>query len=86
MTEYREWPTNVGRLMSNWVSSGRCKVCLYLGLKDNCEGVIINLYNVYYFLNSPCHLVSLGLLNNSEIYHNNKKKTLYHVKSKKVLA
>ena len=31
-------------------------------------------------------MVSLGLLNDSGIYHNNKRETLYHVESKRILA
>ena len=72
--------------MSNEVSPGRGKICLHLSLKDNSEGLILKLQSIYYLPNSPCNLVSLGLLNNSEIYHINKRKTLYHVESKKVLA
>lgn len=57
-----------------------------LGLEDNSEGLILNLRNFYYLPNSPCNLVSLGLLNDSGIYHDNEHETLYQVKSKKVLA
>ena len=86
MTEYKEQPTSVGGSMSNGVSPGRGKVRLYLGLEDSCEELVLNLQNVYYLPNSPCNLVNLGLLNDSGIYHNNKWETLYHVKSKRVLA
>lgn len=72
MTEYKEQPTNVGGSTSNGVSPGRGKVRLRLGLEDNSEGLILKLRNVYYLPNSPCNLVSLGLLNDSGIYHNNK--------------
>ena len=86
MTEYRERPTNVGESTSNGVSPGRGKVRLRLGLEDNSEGAILNLRNVYYLPNSPCILVSLGLLNDSGIYHNNEQETLYHVESKRILT
>ena len=86
MTEYKEQPTNVGGSTSNGISPGRGKVRLRLSLQDNSEGLILNLRNVYYLPNSPCNLVSLGLLNDSGIYHSNERETLYHVDSKRVLA
>lgn len=72
--------------MSNGISPSRGRVRLRLGLKDDSKGLIIKLRNVYYLFNSPCNMVSLSLLNDSEIYHNNKRKTLYHVDLKRVLA
>ena len=86
MTEYKEQPTSVGGSTSNGVSLGRGKVRLRLGLEDNSEGLVLKLQNVCYLPNSPCNLVSLGLLNDSRIYHNNKRETLYYVESKRVLA
>ncbi len=86
MTEYKEQPTSVGGSTSNRVSQGRGKIRLRLGLEDNSEGLVLNLQNVYYLPNSPRNLVSLGLLNNSGIYHNNKRETMYHVESQRVLA
>lgn len=76
----------MGGSMSNGVLPGHEKVDLHLDLEDNSEGLVLNLQNVYYLPNSSCNLVSLKLLNNSGIYHNNKIETLYHVKSKTVSA
>ena len=45
-----------------------------------------HLQNVYHLPYSPCNLVSLGLLNNSGIYHDNENETLYEVKTRQVLA
>lgn len=59
---------------------------MQLGLKDCSKGFILNLQNVYYFLNSPCNLISLELLNNSGIFHDNKNKALYQLGSKRVLV
>ena len=64
----------------------RGRVRLRLALEDNSEGLILNLRNVYYLPNSPCNLVSLGLLNDSGIYHNNERETLYYVGTRRVLA
>lgn len=86
MAEFQERPTKVGGSTSDGVSPGRGTVRLRLGLEDGLEGLILNLKNVYYLLNSPCNLVSLGLLNNSGIFHNNERKNLYEVISKRVLA
>lgn len=33
--------------------------------------------NIYYLFNSPSKFISLALLNNHEIYYNNKNKKLY---------
>lgn len=86
MTEYRELPTRAGGSTSNGVSPGRGKLKLRLSLKDGSKGLVLTLANTFYLPNSPCNLVSLGRLNNSGIFHNNKDKTLYHVKSRRVLA
>ena len=86
MTEYQERPTKVGGSTSDGVSPERGKVRLRLGLEDDSEGLILNLQNVYYLPNSPCNLVSLGLLNNSGIFHNNEHENLYQITSKRVLA
>lgn len=86
MTEYYERSTNVGGSTSEGISPGRGKVCLRLAQKDGSEGVILNLSDVYYLPRSPCNLVSLGRLNNHDIFHNNEHETLYHVKTRKILA
>lgn len=86
MTEYRELPTRIGGSTSDGVSSGRGKIRLRLALKDGSEGLVLNLRNVFYIPNSPCNLVSLGLLNDSGIFHDNENETLYQIRSKKTLA
>ena len=86
MTEYREHPTKVGGSTSDGVSPGRGKIRLRLGLEDDSEGLILNLQNVYCLPYSPCNLVSLGLLNNSGIYHDNEHENFYQIGSRKVLA
>ena len=55
---------------------------LCLALKNNSEGLILNLQNIYNLSSSPCNLVSLALLNNSGIFHDNKYETLYQVQTK----
>ncbi len=60
---------------SDGSSPGRGKIRLRLGLEDDSEGVILNLRNVYYLPSSPCNLVSLGLLNDSGIFHDNRNET-----------
>lgn len=86
MTEYWEHPTKIGDSTSDGMSLGKGKIRLRLELKNDSNGLILNLQNVYYFPNSPCNLISLGLLNNSSIYHDNKHKNPYQIGSKKVLA
>ena len=46
----------------------------------------MNLSNVYFLPNSPSNLVSLALLNDSNILHDNENEVLYDRKSKRVLA
>ena len=86
MIEYRELPTRIGGSTSNGVSPGRGRVRLWLALTDGSEGLILKLWNLYYLPKSPCNLVSLGLLNNSGIFHDNKNETLYQVKPRQTLA
>ena len=86
MTEYWELPTWIGGSISNGDSLGRKKIRLCLSLKDGLEGLVLNLYNVFYLPNSPCNLVSLGLLNDNDIFHDNENKTMYQTRSKMILA
>lgn len=62
------------------------KIRLYLPLKDSLEELVLNFYNVFYLLTSPYNLVSLDLLNDSDIFYYNKNETLYQIRSKKTLA
>lgn len=86
MIEYQDYPTQVGRSTSDGVLPGKSKIRLRLGLHDNSESLILNLHNMYYFPNSPCILLSFGLLNNSGIYYDNEHKSLYQVRSRKTLV
>lgn len=86
MTEYYDKPTKIGGSTSDGSSPGRGKIRIRLGLEDGSEGLVLNLRNVYYFPSSPCNLVSLGLLNDSGILHDNENETLYQLGSKRVLA
>lgn len=86
MTEYQDHPIKVERSTSDRILPGRGKIRLRLKLYNNSEGLFLNLHNVYYLSNSPCNLVSLGLLNNSSIYYDNVHKTLYQVDTRKTLT
>lgn len=86
MIEYQERLIKVGGSTSDGVLLGKGKVCLRLGLEDDSEGLILNLQNVYYLPNSPCNLVSFGLLNKSGIFYNNELKNLHQITFKRVLA
>lgn len=70
---------------SEGVSPGRGKVRLRLSQKDGSEGVTLNLSDGYFLPHSPCNL-SLGHLNNHNVYHDNENETLYHVKTRKTRA
>lgn len=85
MTDFQDRPTKVGGSTSDGISPSQGKVKLRLLLQDGSEGLNLNLNNIYCLPNSPCNLVSLGRLNNSRIYHKNKDKTLYDVKTRRFL-
>lgn len=86
MIDYHEHPTKIGGSTSDGISPGRGKVRLRLAKKDGSEGLILNLSNVYFLPNSPSNLVSLALLNDSDLLHDNENEVLYDRKSKTVLA
>ncbi len=86
MTEYYEKTTRIGGSKADGFSSGRGRIRLRLGLEDGSEGMILNLRNVYYLPSSPCNLMSLGLLNDSGIFHDNGNETLYQLGSNTVTA
>lgn len=48
--------------------------------------MIFDFKDLFFLSSSLSNFVSLALLNNSRIYHNNKNKTLYNVNTKKVLV
>ena len=57
-----------------------------MDLKGRKEGAILDLKNVFFLPNSPSNLVSLGLLNNLGIFHNNEDEILYDKEIKTPLA
>lgn len=86
MTEYRELPTRIRESTLNNVFSEQKKVKLCLSLKDRSEGLVLNLVDTFYLLNSPYNLVSLARFNNSGIFHNNKDENFYYVKIHQILV
>lgn len=86
MTEYYERPTRIGGSTADGMSPGRGKVRLRLSLKDGREGVVLNLKDVFLLLHSPSNLVSLGLLNQHEIFYDNENEILYDKSTKETLA
>lgn len=86
MTDYSASPTKVGGSTSDGLSPGRGTVKIRLAKEDGSEGLILNLRNIFYLPNSPSNLVSLGLLNDAGIYHDNENQTLYDKVSRNPLA
>lgn len=76
----------IGGSISDGVSSRRRKIWLRFGFKDSSERSRLNLQNLYYLPKSPCNLISFGLLNDSDIYHDNKNEMLYEVNTRQTLA
>lgn len=77
MREYTEKPTRFRGFTANGISSGRGKIKIRLTKKDGSEGLVLILTNVFYLPNTPSNLVSLSLLNDTRIYHQNEDQTLY---------
>lgn len=48
--------------------------------------MVLTLTNVLYLLNSPSNLVTVGLLNDTKIYHHNKDQIFYNHNTQKTLA
>lgn len=86
MTEYYNKPTRIGGSTSDRLSPGRRKIRLRLAQKNGSEGMVLDLKDIFLLPSSPSNLVSLALLNNGRIYHNNENETLYNVDTKEVLA
>lgn len=86
MTEFYDRPTRIGGSTSDGVSPGRGKVRLRLSQNDGTEGIILDLKDEFFLLSSQCNLVSLALLNNHSIFHDNENETLYNLETKEVLA
>lgn len=86
MTDYCKRPTRIKGSTSDGLSLGHGKMRLRLSLENRLERVILDLKDVYYLPSSLSNLVSLGLLNDHDIYHDNENKTLYDRKTKEVLA
>ncbi len=86
MTEYHERPTRIGGSTADSMSPGWGKVRLFLILKDGRESVILDLKNVFLLPHSPSNPVSLGLLNNHEIFYDNENEMLYDRTTKETLA
>ena len=81
MTDVIENPIKVGGSILDGISLSQGKVKIRLALKNGIKELILTLTNVFYLLNSSSNLISLWLLNDVGIYHDNKKETLYNLKS-----
>lgn len=86
MTGYHKKPTRIGGSTSDGISAGRERVRLRQSLKGGKEGVLLDLKDVFFLPSSPSSLVSLGLLNDHGVFHNNKDETLCDKRTKTPLA
>lgn len=82
ITRYHIKSIKIEKLILNRISLKQRNVCLCLSLKRGEKGIIFDLKNVFFLLNSLSNLVSLGLLNDYRIFHNNENKILYSKKTK----
>lgn len=72
ITNFIENSTKVKRLTSNNILPSRKMVKIKLVLKDELEKLVFMLINIFYFFYNLWNLISLGFLNNAEIYYYNK--------------
>lgn len=86
ITDFEENTIKVGRFILDGILPDRKRVKIRLVLKDNIEKIVLTLINLFYFLHSLSKLVSLGLLNNLEIFHHKKDQMLYDQKIQKIFV
>lgn len=84
--DYLSNPTRVRGLTSDGILSGRRTIKIRLAKENHSKRLILNLQNIFYLPNNLSNLISLELLNNASIYHNNKNQTLYDKVFSKSLA
>lgn len=71
-------PTRVKGSTANKISPGCGIVQIRLALKNSRKKVILNLWNIFYLLNNLFNLVNLSVLNDTNIFYNNKHHILYN--------
>lgn len=72
MTDFEENLTKVGKSILDGISPYRRRVKIRLILKNGPKELVLTLINVFYLSYRSSNLVSLGLLNNTGIFHHNK--------------
>lgn len=85
MIEYYEKPTCIERFMLDELLPKHGKIHLYIAQNDRLEEMILNFKDNFFLSSSPINFISLVLLNNSKIYHNNKNEIFYNINTKKLL-
>lgn len=83
---FMENSIQVKRLTSDGISAGRGKVKIRFILKYRTEDLVFTMTNIFYFLNSLSNSISLGFLNDAEIYYYNKDQILYNFKTQKTFV
>lgn len=86
ITKYYNKPTYIKKFILSKLSLRYEKICFYLIQKNRLKKIVFDFKNIFLLLNSLSNLVSLGLLSNNKIYHNNKNKILYNIDIKKILV
>lgn len=86
MAKFQKQLTKVGGSILDEILPRRKIVCLKLRLKDGLEKLILNLQNLYYLPKSPWNFMILRLFNDNSVFDTNKRKNLYKVISKRILA
>lgn len=86
MTNFYNKQIQIGSFIANKILPGQEKIRLCLSQKNSTKEMVLNLKDVFFLLSSLCNLISLALLNNNRICHNNKNKILYNLKTKDMLT
>lgn len=86
ITDFIEKPTKVKKSIVDSMSPRYGTVWIRSVLEDGSERVILNLRIIFYLSNSLSNLISLSLLNDANIFYDNKRHNLYDKASTKPLT
>lgn len=72
--------------MSDRQSSRHGQIRLYFAQKNRLKKIIFDFKEIFFLLISLLNFISMALLNNGEIHHDNKNEILCDIDIKKLLA
>lgn len=79
MTKFYNKTMQIGDFILDRVLHDKEKVLLYISQKDVIKGIILDIKNTFFLPSSPCNLINLALLNNHNIFYDNKNMIFYNL-------